>query len=184
MPLILLALLLLLPLALALMMPFILVQRYRVGTSRRLARPWMATLNAIAMAFSGVFFLFAAAVTSVWIANAFTSAVIGMAVGCVLGIIGLWTSRWEATPRTLYYTPNRWLVLIVTLAVTARVSYGLWRGWTTLRAAPDESFVAAFGVAGSLGVAAIVIGYYLAYGIGLRRRISKWEKRTLRVMNS
>lgn len=182
MPVFLLPLLLLLPVALALMMPFILLQRYRVGTARRLARPWVATLNVIAMAFSAVFFLATAAFTNIWIPNAFTSALIGIAIGGALGIIGVWLSRWEPTPRTLHYTPNRWLVLIVTLAVTVRVLYGFWRGWTTLRAAPDESFVAAFGIAGSLGVAAIVIGYYLAYGVGLRRRIATWEKRQLRTM--
>jgi hypothetical protein len=182
-PLLLLALLLLLPVALALMMPFILLQRYRVGTARRLARPWVATLNVMAMTFSAIFFLLTAAITSAWIPRAFSSAAIGMAVGGALGIIGLWFTNWEATPRTLHYTPNRWLVLIVTLAITARVMYGFWRGWTTLRLAPDDSFVTAFGVAGSLGVAAIVIGYYLAFGLGVRRRIRTWEKRRLRTMN-
>jgi hypothetical protein len=182
-PFLLLPLLLALPIVLALMMPFILVQRYRVGTVRRLARPWLATLNAIAMTFSAVFFLLTAAITSAWIANAFSSAVIGLAIGCVLGIVGLLLSRWEATPRSLHYTPNRWLVLVITLAVTLRVAYGFWRGWMTVRMQPGESFIGAFGVAESLGVAAIVIGYYLAYGLGLRRRISTWEKRQLRTMN-
>jgi hypothetical protein len=183
MPFLLLVLLLLLPLFVALMMPFILLQRYRAGTARRLARPWVATLNVVAMIFSALFFLLMAGITSAWVANAFTDAAIGLAVGCVLGIIGVWASRWEATPSSLHYTPNRWLVLLITLAVTARVAYGLWRGWTTVRGNPDGSFIAAFGVAESLGVAAIVIGYYLAYGVGLRRRISKWEKRPLRRMN-
>jgi hypothetical protein len=182
-PLLLLALLLALPIALALMMPFILLQRYRAGTTRRLARPWLATLNAVAMTFSAVFFLFTAAITSAWIPNALTFAAIGLAIGSVLGIIGVWVSRWEATPRSLHYTPNRWLVLAITLAVTVRVAYGFWRGWATLRVQPDASFVGAFGVAESLGVAAIVIGYYLAYGLGLRRRIRTWEKRQLRTMN-
>jgi hypothetical protein len=182
-PFLLLPLLLLIPIALALLMPFILLQRYRAGTSRRLARPWIATLNVVAMIFSAVFFLLTAAVTSAWISNAFTASLIGLAIGAVLGTVGIWMSRWEATPRSLHYTPNRWLVLIVTLAVTVRVLYGFWRGWTTLRANPDDSFVMAFGVAESLGVAAMVIGYYLAYGIGLRGRIRTWEKRQLRVMD-
>lgn len=183
MPLLFLGLLLALPIVLALLMPFILLQRYRVGTTRRLARPWVATLNVIAMTFSAVFFLLTTAITSAWIPNAFTASLIGLAIGGGLGIIGVWVSRWEATPSSLHYTPNRWLVLIVTLAVTLRVAYGFWRGWTTLRVQPDASFIGAFGVAESLGVAAIVIGYYLAYGLGLRRRISTWEKRQLRTMN-
>jgi hypothetical protein len=49
----------LLPLVLIVLMPVILIQRYRVGTARRMARPWMATLNVALMAFS-VFLLSAA----------------------------------------------------------------------------------------------------------------------------
>ena len=164
-------------------MPLMLIQRYRVGTARRLARPWVATFNVFAMTFSSLFFLFASAVTTAWVPNAFTSALAGMAVGGVLGVIGLWTSRWESTPRALHYTPNRWLVLAVTLVVTARVLYGFWRGWMAFQSAADQtSFIAAFGVAGSLAAGATVLGYYLVYAIGLRLRISKWQKRLLRPM--
>ena len=184
MPFLALALLLLIPLAVIALMPLILLQRYRAGSARRLARPWIATLNVVAMIFSASFFLFMSAVTNAWVPNAFTSALTGMAIGCMLGIIGLWISRWEPTARSLHYTPNRWLVLVITLVVTARVLYGFWRGWTTLGAAADDtSFLTAFGIAGSLGAGAIVLGYYLAYGIGLRRRIATWQRRPLRVMD-
>ena len=37
-----------------------------------------------------------------------------------------------------------------------------------------------FGVAESLGAAGAVMGYYLAYNIGLRWRIRRWERRLLR----
>jgi hypothetical protein len=177
--------LLLLPLMAIALMPLMLIQRYRAGTARRLARPWIATLNVAALIFSVVFFLVASAVTTAWVPNAFSSALLGLAVGCVLGVIGLWVSRWEATPRSLHYTPNRWLVLAITLVVTVRVLYGFWRGWTAMGSTADEaSFIAAFGVGGSLAAGATVLGYYLAYGIGVRRRISKWQKRLLRPMNS
>ena len=185
MPVLLLALLLLLPLLVVALMPLMLIQRYRVGTARRLARPWVATLNVVAMIFSVVFFLFVSAVTTAWVPHAFTSAVEGITVGCLLGVVGLWASRWEATPRSLHYTPNRWVVLGITLLVTARVLYGFWRGWTSVQSAlSDTPFITAFGVAGSLAAGATVLGYYLAYGIGLRLRIWKWQKRLLRVMKS
>lgn len=183
MPLLLLALLLALPLIVALAMPLILLQRYRAGTARRMARPWLAKVNVIAMIFSAAFFLLTAAITSYWIANALQASLIGLGVGCLLGIVGIWVTRWEPTPRSLYYTPNRWLVLVITLAVTLRVAYGFWRAWMTVRANPDASFIGTFGVGESLGIAAIVIGYYLAYGVGLQRRISRWEKRALRTMD-
>jgi len=182
MPLLVLVLLLLLPLAVVAAMPLILLQRYRVGTARQLARPWFAAVNVALLTASAAFFLITAAVTSVWVPAAFTSTLAGMALGAVLGAISLKLSRWEATPRTLHYTANRWLVLAITLLVTARIVYGFWRGWISLHADGDSSFIAAFGVAGSLGAGAIVLGYYLAFGVGLKRRIRRWQKRPLRVM--
>ena len=183
MPLLVLALLLLLPLAMIALMPFILLQRYRAGTARRLARPWTATLNMIVMMLSAAFFLAAAAVTNLWVPGALASASLGMAVGMVLGGAGLLITKWEATAGALHYTPNRWLVLIVTLVVTARVLYGFVRGWTAWQAAAGAgAFIDGFGVAGSLGAGAAVLGYYLAYSIGLRYRIRVWQRRALGVM--
>ena len=181
MPLIL--LLLALPLIVLALMPLILVQRYRVGTARRLARRWVASLTLGAMAFSAAFFLLTAAVTTLWVPRALTMAAAGMGVGIVLGVVGLWLTRWEPTPRTLHYTPNRWLVLLVTLVVSARVVYGLWRSWMVIRTGVSgASAVTAFGVPEALGAAALVIGYYLAYSAGLRWRIRTWEARALRPM--
>jgi hypothetical protein len=179
----LLLLLLALPLIVLVSMPLILIQRYRTGTARRLARPWVANLNLGLMVLSVVFFLFGAAVTTAWIAGALSSAATGVLVGTALGVIGVWLSRWESTPRALYYTPNRWLVLLVTVAISARVLYGIWRGWSAMQGGGDSSaFVHGFGVAESLAVGGVVIGYYFAYGVALRRRIAEWQRRPLRPM--
>ena len=183
MPLVALALLLLVPLALIALTPLLLVQRYRTGSARRLARPWLATVNLASMLLSAGFFLFGAAITNIWIADAFAAAAAGLAVGAVLGVIGLWLTRWDDTPRSLHYTPNRWLVLAITLIVAARVLYGFWRGWESWHATRDqESLLAALGIASSLAAGGTVLGYYLAYALGLRRRIRRWQKRPLRVM--
>jgi len=45
----LLLLVLALPLVIVALMPLILLQRYRVGSARRQARPWMATFGLIMM---------------------------------------------------------------------------------------------------------------------------------------
>jgi hypothetical protein len=168
----LLILMLLLPLVLIALMPVILIQRYRVGSARRLARPWVATLNVGLMAFSAVCFLAGAAVTAVWVPNAFAGAAAGVAVGALLGLVGLALTRWERTSATLHYTPNRWPVLIVTFLVSARVLYGLWRSWTVAQSGVSGApVVMAFGIPESLAAGGVVIGYYLAYGLGVRRRI-------------
>ena len=176
-------LLLLVPIIVIALMPLILVQRYRAGKARRRARPWVATLNLALLAFSAVFFLASAAFTTIWIPKSFLGAAIGLAAGIVLGGFGLAITRWEATPRSLHYTPNRWLVLIVTLLVSARVAYGLYRSFAVAQAGMSgTALVTAFGVPESLAAGATVIGYYLAYNIGVRWRISRWQRRALRPM--
>jgi hypothetical protein len=174
MPLLMLALPFVLVLAVLLFMPVILLQRYRMGTARRQARGWIATANVFAMALSATFFMAVAAVTTAFVPNAFTYSLIGLLAGGLIGVVGVWSSRWESTPGALHYTPNRWLVLAITLVVTTRVVYGFWRAWHSWRVSPDDtSWLAAAGVAGSLGVGAVVLGYYLAYWIGVRRRVKR-----------
>lgn len=164
-------------LALIALIPLSLVQRYRVGTTRRLARGWVTTINLVAIALSAGLLLAGAAITSAWVPKAFTYALLGLAGGCLLGLLGLSLSRWESTPRSLHYTPNRWLVLAITLVVTSRLIYGFWRGWQTWRAGLDDaSWLAASGAAGSLAAAAVVLGYYLAYWAGVRRRLKQHRR--------
>src|SRR3954469_1221300 len=108
--LVLLVLLVLLPLLVIALMPFILIQRYRMGSARRQARRWVATLNLALMALSVCCFLTGAAITSIWIPNALRGAAAGIVAGVGLGLVSLVLTRWEPTPATLHYTPNRWLV--------------------------------------------------------------------------
>jgi hypothetical protein len=165
---------LLVVLALVALIPLSLVQRYRVGTARRPARGWVVTINLLGIALSTAVFVMGSAVTSIWVPQAFTYALLGLAAGFLLGLLGLASTRWEATPRALYYTPNRWLVLAITLVVTARLMYGFWRGWHAWRAGLDHaSWVAASGAAGSLAAGAVVLGYYLIYWAGVRRRLRR-----------
>jgi hypothetical protein len=172
---------LLLPLIAIAAMPVILVQRYRAGSVRRVARPWLVRLNLVAMVFSAAFFLTAAAFANIWLPTTFRAAAAGMAIGIGLGVLGLALSRWEITSRSLHYTPNRWLVFAITFVVAVRVLYGLARSAAALISG-QESFVTAFGFAGSLAVGAVVVGYYFAYAIGLWYRVRRWEARPVRVM--
>lgn len=170
--------LLLLPLALIALMPLILLLRYRAGSARRLARPWMASLNLVLMALSAVCFVAGAALTNLWVPNALTGAAAGITLGAGLGLVGLGLTRWEQTTATLYYTPNRWLVLLVTFAVSARVIFGLWRSWSVLEGGMTGAPVLlAFGIPETLATGGMVIGYYLAYGIGVRRTVRRWQTR-------
>ena len=176
-------LLLLVPIVFTALLPVMLIQRYRAGKARRLARPWMATLNLAVMAFSAIFFLVSAAVTTIWIPRSFSGAATGIAIGLVLGCLGLALTRWESGLRDLHYTPNRWLVLFVTLLVSARILYGLYHSLAAARAGlSGAALVTAFGVPESLAAGGAVIGYYVAYNAGLRWQIRRWQRRSLRPM--
>ncbi len=161
-------------LALVALMPLSLVQRYRMGTSRRRARGWLATINVAGLALSVILFIAGAAVTSIWVPDALIYTAAGLTAGCVLGVLGLMLTRWEFDPGSVYYTPNRWLVLGITLVVTARLAYGFWRGWQTWRAGVEgTSWFAVSGAAGSIAAGAVVLGYYLVFWLGVRRRLRR-----------
>jgi len=158
-------------------MPFGLVQRYRVGKARRLGRRWVATLNFSIIVFSSGLFLWAAALANFWIPKAFLYSIAGFVSGGLIGLLGLALTRWEEKPRTLHYTPNQWLILVITLVVTTRLLYGFWRGWQAWNTSgPDTPWLVAAGAATSMGVGAVVLGYYLAYAAGVHRRLKRHRK--------
>jgi hypothetical protein len=160
--------------ALVLSMPVLLMLRYRAGTARRLGRKWVATVNLASMIVSTGLFLWVAAITSLWVPKALNYSLMGLTGGSLLGLLGLILTRWEKTPQALHYTPNRWLVLLLTLAVTARLLYGLWRVWHAWHTIPhDPSWLAAEGISGSMAVGAVVLGYYLTYSAGVRWRLRR-----------
>jgi len=166
-------------LAVIALVPLSLLQRYRMATSRQRARGWLAALNLAGLSLSSILFLASAAITSVWVPHTLTYTAAGLAAGCLLGIVGLKLTRWEPAPGSLHYTPNRPLVLGITLVVTARLAYGLWRGVHAWRAGvAGASWFGASGVAGSMAAGAVVLGYYLAYWVGVRRRFRRTQFRT------
>jgi hypothetical protein len=163
---------LLLVVALILATPLLLFLRYRAGTVRRRAYRWVATVNLWTILLSAGFFLYVAAITNFWVPDAFRYSVFGLLGGCFLGVLGLALTQWEHTPRALHYTPNRWLILIITLAVSARLLYGIWRIWHGWRASgSDTSWLERAGVAGSLALGALMLGYYVAYSAGVWWRL-------------
>ena len=172
MPFILLGFVLLMPLLFVVMLPLSILQRYRMGTARRLGRPLVATLNVFMIGLSILLFLAAAVAMSVWVPKVILYAIAGITGGGVLGLLGLKLTRWEPTARTLHYTPHRTLVLIITLVVAARILYGFWRAaqaWN--QAGSGVSWLLAAGLPGSVAVGGIVLGYYLVYWAGVARRV-------------
>jgi len=151
--------------------------RYRAGTARRQGRRWVATMNVWATSFSAALFLCFSFLISFWLGPTLRFALTGMCFGGLLGLLGLLLTRWESQPDGLFYTPSRWLALLVMLAIAARLVYG---GWHTMhRGTTDEQhwLLSASGTQVSLAVAGALIGYYLVYAIGVRLRVVRHERR-------
>ena len=169
----LLVIVLLLIVAIIVLIPVGLVRRYQVGTSRQKARGWLAAINVAGLAASAILLLGSAAVMNVWAPGALRYTAGGLLGGLAIGLIGLRLTRWEYGPSAIYYTPNRALILSLTLVVTARLLYGVWRIWESWRRGfSGESWFVEAGVAGSLAAGALVVGYYLMFSTGVRRRVT------------
>lgn len=159
----------------ALLLPLALFQRYRRGRARKRARGWAVRFNAWLMLVSVLVFAGMAWLAGHWIEAALSYAVGGLALGVVIGIIGLWLTRFEFAEShrgLLVYTPNRWLVLGLTVLVALRIGYGLLHGWQWMRGEGDA--VVWLAQQGSLlAVGGVLLGHYLAYAWGLRRRLPR-----------
>ncbi len=178
-PIILVALLFFVLLALSGVVLLSLALRYRAGTARRQGRPWIANLNVWMTNLSAVFFLSFTFLISFWLGTAFRFALIGMCFGAILGLLGLAVTRWESQPEGFFYTPSRWLALVVTLAIAARFVYGWWHAMHSGSSAPgDQNWLMTTSETElSLAVAAGLIGYYLVYSIGVRLQVARHEQR-------
>lgn len=171
-------LLLLLPLLVAgvlllwlLLMPLALWQRYRLGRARRRARRWAVALNAWSLLASSLLFLAAAWFAGHWVEAAVLHAAGGLGAGVLAGVLGLALTRFEPTAQGLFFTPNRWLALALTLVVAARLGYGLYRMGQAWAADAHAAWLAQQGSV--LAVGGLLLGHYLAYAWGLRRRLRR-----------
>jgi hypothetical protein len=153
----------------ALLLPVSLWARYRAGRARRRAQGWVIRANAWLLVASIALYLGSAWIATHWMDAALRDAALGGLAGAVLGIIGVWLTRFEHDESGYFYTPNRWLVLGLTALVAVRLAAGLW---LALRDAANPAD--AWLRAGSLfAVGGLLLGYYLAYTWGLRARLPK-----------
>ena len=131
----------------------------------------MATVNLLAAAFSACVFVLSAVAMSVWVPAVLPYTAAGLGAGALLGVLGLALTRWEFHEARWHYTPNRLLILTITVLVAARIMYGFWRIWETSASFGTLSGLAPSGLSNSLSAGAVVIGYYLVFWVGVRRRI-------------
>lgn len=178
MPIILFALVLFVVLAFGGVVLLSLALRYRAGTARRQGRRWVANVNVWMTSLSAVLFIFFTWLMSFWLGPTLRFVFTGLVVGGVLGLLGFALTRWEVEPEGLFYTPSRWLALLVTCAITLRFAYGLWRAiHPAATPSPAQNwFVTASATQLSLAVGGGLIGYYLTYAVGVCLRLMRYER--------
>jgi hypothetical protein len=150
------------------LLPFLLWARYRNGKARRRAQGWLIRANAWLLLASVPMLLLSAWISMYWFPAAPLETLVGMLLGLLVGVLSLWLTRFEPDATGFHYTPNRWLVLLLTLLVAARIVAGLvvaWRG--------HDSSLSLLDAGGLLAIGGLFLGYALAYTFGLRARLPK-----------
>lgn len=152
------------------LLPLLLWARYRNGKARRRAQGWAIRVNAWLLAASVPMLLLGAWVMTHWHEAALVETAIGLLLGVLLGIVSVWLTRFEPDATGFHYTPNRWLVLTLTLLLAARIVAGFVVGWQRIGTGPDAP-TALLDASGLLAIAGVLLGYALAYTWGLRARL-------------
>lgn len=163
-----------------LLLPFGLLLRYKRGRARQRAFGWIVASNAWLLLVSVLVFLASAWGSGFWVPHALPWAASGLLAGMVVGLAGVWRTRFETAPGSFHYTPDRWLVLLLTVVVALRIGLGIWQGANRLRGLGMD--VGLLADAGSMfAVAGLLMGYHVVYAWALRRRWRVWRAESTRL---
>lgn len=90
----------------------------------------------------------------------------GLTAGSLLGVYGLRLTRFEATPQGLFYTPNPYLGISLSLLFFGRILYRVAEVYSiTSSASPTAPDFARSPL--TLAVFGFIAGYYVTYAVGL-----------------
>jgi hypothetical protein len=98
---------------------------------------------------------------------------LGLPVGTGLALYGLRATRFEPTPEGLFYTPNAYLGIAVSLLFFGRIAYRLVEVYDITAAHGKPNFMSS---PITLAVFGLIAGYYVVYAIGLLL----WRNRVVR----
>lgn len=92
----------------------------------------------------------------------------GFATGALLAQYGLKLTRFEPTPKGLFYTPNTRIGIALSLVFIARIAYRFFELYAIAPSAPRDN-AEFFRSPVTLAVFGLLAGYYMAYAVGLLR---------------
>lgn len=159
------------------LLPLSLWQRYRYGRSRRMARSWLLALNAWSLLVSVAIFMAVSAFGLFWWPDSLAGAGVGLAAGSLLGLLGVWLTRWEVAPQGVFYQPNAWLALLLVAIVAGRIVLGfvqMAQYWQSGGVPATHALLSGHG--SLLAVAGLLLGYYLVYAWGVKWRVARLQR--------
>lgn len=166
-----------------LLLPLSLFQRYRRGKARRRLVRWVFKLNAVLMPISLGMLLLGAWLWQLWHPlmqtadteygidgmGALGHVLAGCVAGGLLGVLGVLLTRVHRQDGHLFYTPNRWLVLALTVLVAVRIGVFFWQAWQGLGSGVVAGW-SALDHRPLFALGGLLLSYAWTYGIGLLRR--------------
>ena len=125
-------------------------------------QPWRPTRVAIRMLILSIA-LVALAMAAVFVPGSALMVVGGLAIGALLGTIGLQHTHAELCEGKYWYTPNPWIGGALSLLLVARLAYRMGSGVFGNGLAQASQNASPL----TLGIAATLVAYYLLNGVGL-----------------
>ncbi len=129
-------------------------------------QPWRPVRMGIRLALLGLVTLLLA-VAAVMLPNTAPAVAGGLAAGLVLGGFGLRHTHAEWRDGRGWYTPNPWIGLALTALLLGRLAWRFLHSGVLAQPAQASPL--------TLGLAALLLGYSLAYGIGLVLRMRRLQ---------
>ncbi|HKE49282.1 MAG TPA: DUF1453 domain-containing protein [Rhodanobacteraceae bacterium] len=98
------------------------------------------------------------------------AGLVGVAAGAALAWYAIRLTRFDVMPGGLFYTPNGYIGAVLTAVLLGRLVYRFQVLYPSLEAAKAQTgdpFASFQGSPLTVALFGIVLGYYIAYGIGL-----------------
>lgn len=105
-------------------------------------------------------------------ANTGIAAIAGLCAGGALSVLGLRMTRFEDAEGGRWYTPDPWVGMAITALMLGRLGYRFIkvRALTDIALQDGSAMSALHRSPLTLAIAALLVGYWLGYCIGLLRR--------------
>jgi hypothetical protein len=148
---------------------FLLYRRFRRLFGRQALQPTRLKARVVMLAIVAALF----ALRGLHSANIAVAVLGGGALGAALAWFGIRLTRFEVTPKGIFYTPSGYIGIVLSALLLGRLAYRfvvLYPSFQTAKAETGNPFAMYQSSPLTVALLGIVIGYYMAYCVGLLLR--------------